>query len=92
MQQKNKIILMLILFCSVVFGTGIAYSSFFSGSELEVEDQKIAKFVFESKRLDHLELNPTSLVPGDTEEYNFSVTNNLKEVLSNVTLNYQIKN
>ena len=90
MQQKNKIILMLILFCSVVFGTGIAYSSFFSGSELEVEDQKIAKFVFESKQLDHLELNPTSLVPGDTEEYNFSVTNNLKEVLSNVTLNYQI--
>ena len=86
--MKYKIIIILASLIAITFCSGITYSIFNSNSNLIV-DQKIAKFVFEAQKLDHLELQLDSLTPGSSKEYLFEVTNT-NEVKSNVTLNYQL--
>ena len=86
--MKHKVLIILFILITIFLGTGVTYSMFNSNSNVKV-DQKIAKFVFESKQLNHLELNLSNLNPGSNEEYLFSVTNKDNE-LSNVTVEYQI--
>lgn len=86
--MKHKVLIILFILIAIFLGTGVTYSIFYSDSNINV-DQKIAKFVFESKQLNHLELNLNNLNPGSVEEYMFSVTNK-EEKLSNVTVEYQI--
>ena len=88
MKMKYKIMIILASLIAITFFSGITYSIFNSNSNLIV-DQKIAKFVFEAQKLDHLELQLDSLTPGSSKEYLFEVTNT-NEVKSNVTLNYQL--
>ncbi len=87
--MKYKILLILLTLVVFVFGAGVTYSAFTTDTSLIIEDQKIAKFIFEAKETEKLELTP-SLLPGDTEEYEFSVTNANEQESSNVTMNYQI--
>lgn len=87
--MKYKLLLILFTLVVFVFGAGVTYSAFTTDSSLIVQDQKIAKFIFEAKETETLEFTP-SLLPGDTEEYEFSVTNANEKETSNVTLNYQI--
>lgn len=73
-----------------ICGLGITYSYFTSNSQLEVVDQKIAKFILDTQSLDRLELPLVGMAPGQSEEFDFSVSNSSDEVLSDVTISYQL--
>lgn len=73
-----------------IFGIGITYSYFSSDATLSSVDQRIAKFVFDAETLDRLELPLVDLTPGQTEEYNFSISNGSSDLLSDVTIEYQL--
>jgi len=73
-----------------VFTVGIAYSAFSSDASINTVDQKIAKFVFDAKTKDSINLPLTDLKPNSSNVYQFSVTNSQENVVSNVTIEYQI--
>lgn len=86
--MKTKVILILFILSIMTFCTGLTYSVFQASTTANI-DQKIAKFVFDADKLDHLELQVDNMLPGDSQEYFFSVTNT-DDNKSNVTLNYQM--
>lgn len=86
--MKTKVILILFILSIMTFCTGLTYSVFQASTTTNI-DQKIAKFVFDADKLDHLELQVDNMLPGDYQEYLFSVTNTYDKK-SNVTLNYQM--
>lgn len=89
--MKKKIVLIAFLGILVTFLTGITYSLFNSKTTMISTNQGIASFVFETKNLDHIDLNLNGLVPGDSREYLFSVTNtNKKNKTSEVTVEYKL--
>lgn len=88
--MKKKIYIILAIITISIFTVGIAYSAFSSPASLSTEDQKIAKFIFETKQKNKIELPLSSLEPGKKEEYSFSVANSKDTKTSNVTINYQI--
>jgi hypothetical protein len=90
--MNNKYKKMIIIFGLIILtlGVGIAYSAFNSSSELESNQQNIAKFIFDAKRLDEIQLPLVDLNPGDNKEYPFSVSNNNLQNTSNVKVQYQI--
>lgn len=87
--MKRKIIIVFVLIIAILFGSGITYSIFRSNTSGSV-NQKIAKFVFEAKEVDELNIPLADMYPGVTKDYSFSVTNKQDSKISNVTLNYQI--
>lgn len=93
MQRKNKIklniIVMLICGIIIILGSGITYSLFSSSSRL-IANQKVARFIFEAKKTDLIELPITNINPGDKTEYRFQVANTLDSKQSEVTINYQM--
>ena len=89
--MRNKIILIIILGALVTFLSGITYSLFNSKATMISANQGIASFIFEANNLDHIDLDLNGLVPGDTREYLFSVTNtNKKNKVSEVTVEYKL--
>lgn len=89
--MKKKIILVSLLGIMVVFLSGITYSLFNSNTTMISTNQGIASFIFETKNLDHIDLNLNGLVPGEEREYLFSVTNtNEKNKTSDVTVEYKL--
>lgn len=88
--MKRKIIIIISIIVTTFFVIGIAYSAFQSDATLNVADQKIAKFIFNTKVQDQIELPLTNLEPNSKQEYSFSVTNSQENKISNVTINYQI--
>lgn len=88
--MKYKILISMFVVMFFIFGIGIAYSSFTSSSELGIVDQKIAKFVFDTETLDRLELPLVGMAPGQSEEYNFSISNSSDDISSDVTISYQL--
>ena len=94
MRVKYKILLILFVLTIIVLGSGITYSIFTSRAQTSLASQDIAKFVFDARLLDSIEVPLTSIKPGDTKEYEFSVSNNSlinnATAVSNVTLEYQI--
>ena len=93
MLKKNKIklniIVMLIFGILIIFGSGITFSLFTSSSKL-IANQQVAKFVFEAKKTDLIELPITNINPGDKVDYSFQVANTLESKSSEVTINYQM--
>lgn len=87
--MKRKIIIVFVLIIAILFGSGITYSIFRSNTSGSV-NQKIAKFVFEAKEVDELNIPLADMYPGVIKDYSFSVTNKQDSKISNVTLNYQI--
>ena len=73
--MKYKILISLFVVMFFIFGIGITYSCFTYDSQITTVDQKIAKFIFDTESLDRLELPLVNLVPGQSEEYNFSISN-----------------
>ena len=90
MKIKRKALLIVGLLVLIIFSSGMTYSIFTSGTNIDVSNQKIAKFIFNAEKLDHLELNLVDLNPGDKETYSFEVSNSSETTLSNVTIQYQI--
>jgi hypothetical protein len=54
-------------------------------------DQNIAKFIFNTDKVDQIELPLVDMNPGDNEEYLFSVSNEQQGVISGVSVEYQLK-
>lgn len=88
--MKYKILLIIFILALLIFGSGITYSIFHSSSNLSSNDKDIAKFVFNTKSLDELELSLIDLKPGESKEYLFSVSNNYSGSISNVSVEYQM--
>ncbi len=90
MKLKSKILITLFILISIVFCFGLTYSIFHSTSSLSSGDQNIAKFVFNAKSSNQIDLPLIDLNPGDIKVYNFSVSNNASGSVSNVTAQYQM--
>lgn len=90
MNTKKKVLMILVFIAFLLFGSGITYSVFTSGAALDIANQRIAKFIFNTEKLDHLELSLVDINPGSSEDYAFSVNNTSETALSNITVNYQI--
>lgn len=88
--KKKFLIIGVILICLIPLSSVVTYSMFNTDYMLAINDQEIASFVFESNTTNHLEFAFNDLVPGDSKEFEFYVTNNGNDVTSNVTLEYQI--
>ncbi len=88
--MKKKLIIIISLFISILFISGITYSKFNVNSNFIVENQKIASFIFEGKKLDNLNIALDSLKPGETKTYDFSIANKKENKNSEVNINYQI--
>lgn len=89
MKRKHKLI-MISSILALFFGAGITYSIFTSNASLISADQDIAKFIFNTQTLDELNIVLDDFKPGDLKNYNFSITNNYMEKISNVTIEYQM--
>ena len=63
---------------ALFFGAGITYSIFTSNASLISADQNIAKFIFNTQTLDEINIMLNDLKPGDTKNYNFSISNKRK--------------
>jgi hypothetical protein len=53
-------------------------------------EQDVAKFVFNTQKLDQIQLPMIDLNPGNNKEYAFAVSNDYSGTLSDVTVQYQI--
>lgn len=89
--MKRKIYITLFLVILILFFSGITYSLFNSNVVLNSNNKGLASFVFNTENLDSITLNLNDLKPGDILEYEFSVTNNELEKISDVTIEYQLK-
>lgn len=90
MNRKYKIFIALYVMLFIVFSMGITYSVFHSDTKLTNSDSNIAKFIFESKGIERLEIPLVDLTPEDKIEYEFSIANNNDTLVSDVTVEYQL--
>ena len=74
--MKHKLVIGLGLLILVLLVSGITFSRFRASSSLAITNQFLAKFVFEAEETDDISIPLSDLSPGDSKEYNFSVTNN----------------
>ncbi|MDD2409951.1 MAG: hypothetical protein PHD03_04475 [Bacilli bacterium] len=79
-----------IIVTMLIFSLGITYSIFQSNADLNIEDQNIAKFIFNTEQLDEINIPLLDMKPGENKEYIFSVTNNENGNKSDVSFEYQI--
>ncbi len=82
--------LKIIVVTLIVFSLGITYSVFQSTAEIYIEDQSIAKFIFNTEKVSEIDLPIIDIKPGESKEYLFSVANNLNDSISDVSFEYQI--
>ena len=88
--MKYKILIALFVIVFLILSSGLTYSYFNSTVDYISIDQRIASFVFDTETLDRLELPLFDLKPGQTNEYNFSISNTKEEKTSDVTILYQL--
>lgn len=88
--MKVKVLIGLFIVTAIIFATGITYSIFTSNKDMNMNDQKIAKFIFDTSITDAFEVPIDDLEPNTFKEFDFQVSNNSEGKKSNVTLNYQI--
>ena len=89
--MKKKIILVIILVICIAFFSGITYSFFNSNVSLKSSNQGIASFIFETNKVDYIDLDLYDLIPGEEKSYSFFVTNSKNQKISDVTVEYQLK-
>lgn len=88
--MRKKALIILGVFLTLLFTSGITYSIFSSEALLTSTDQKIAEFIFNTERLTNLDLPLSEMKPGDEENFLFAVSNSAEEKYSKVNINYQI--
>ena len=89
MKTRFKVLMILIVVSMLILASGITYSVFTTEKEADVVDQKIAKFIFDTRQLDNIQLEINNILPNETKEFLFSVSNT-SSVTSNTTIEYQI--
>ena len=85
----KKKILVLILLGIAILGVGITYSMYHSMITSNI-DVYIANFIVDAQMKNHIDLDLSSLKPGDTIDYDFSVSNGSQDTSSDVNINYNI--
>ena len=88
--MRKKIYITIMLMVLITFFSGITYSFFHSNAFVKSSNQGIASFVFEADNVEEIDLELNDLVPGTKKEYLFSVTNTKNNVISDVTVEYQL--
>lgn len=88
--KKKKKILILSALVLIILTAGITYSVFSSSANISIPDQNVAKFIFESKPSDNIEIVLNDLIPGTNENIDFTVVNNNEEEVSQVNIEYEI--
>lgn len=87
--KKKKIILILLVIYILIFGVNTTYSMYHSRSESKVE-LNFAKIIFNNEAIDSLSLPINDIVPGESSEYKFMVSNNKDGVRSEINIGYTI--
>ncbi len=91
--MKKKIIIIFVLLVLIIMISGITYSTLNAEANLS-SNQNIAKFIFDAKKTNHIELALYDMKPGDSNDYNFLVSNNKEDnslkLSSDVTIEYNI--
>ena len=87
--KKKKIILILLVIYILIFGVNTTYSMYNSRTDSKVE-LNFAKIIFNNEAIDSLSLPISDLVPGESLEYKFMVSNNKEGVRSEINIGYTI--
>ena len=87
--NKKKIILILLVAYILIFGVNTTYSMYNSNSDAEVK-LNFAKIIFNNEAIDNLSLPISDLIPGETIEYKFKVSNNKDGIRSEINIGYEI--
>lgn len=86
--MKKRIALILMFGFLNVLLIGVTYSFFVSDANF-FANQDIAKFVFNAEETSTISVPITDLNPGDSTSYTFEVTNNVDDIVSQVSISYQ---
>jgi hypothetical protein len=86
--MKQRIALIVMFGFLNILLVGVTYSFFVSDTNF-FANQDIAKFVFNAEETSTISVPITDLNPGDSASYSFEVTNNVDDIVSQVTINYQ---
>ncbi len=87
--MKKRITLIIMFGFLNILLVGVTYSFFTSDAKF-FANQDIAKFVFNLEETSSISVPITDLNPGDTTSYTFEVANNVYDVVSQVSINYQV--
>lgn len=87
--KKKKIILILLLAYILIFGVNSTYSKYNSLGDGKVE-LSFAKIIFNNEAIDSLSLPISDLVPGESLEYKFKISNNKDGIRSDINIGYSI--
>lgn len=85
--MKKKIIIVIILL--LLLGFKVTYSVYTNNSKT-LTNLSFANFIVDTKRQDHIDLDLSTLNPGDDITFNFSISNGLEENVSDVSIVYNI--
>jgi hypothetical protein len=86
--MKRRITLVIMFGFLNILLVGVTYSFFVSEASF-FANQDIAKFVFNAEETNTISVPITDLNPGDSASYSFEVANNVDDVVSQVSINYQ---
>ena len=90
MKKKVYILLGIIIVNVLIFGGMKSYAAYKAKAEGELAKLNLAKFVFQNQQKQEIGLNISDMIPGDKVSYNFSVTNNKDNVVSDVSIDLKI--
>ena len=88
--MKKKIYIIGFILVGILLSVSLTYSVFNDESKLSSTNENFAKFIFNTEVLEEIDLSLVDLKPGDTKEYNFSVSNNKNGKTSNISIEYTI--
>ena len=86
--MKKRIMLIIMFGFLNILLIGVTYS-FFAAEANFFANQDIAKFVFNAEETSTISVPITDLNPGDSTSYSFEVTNNVDDIVSQVSIKYQ---
>ena len=86
--MKKRITLVIMFGFLNVLLIGVTYSFFVSDANF-FANQDIAKFIFNAEETSTISVPITDLNPGDSASYSFEVTNNVDDIVSQVSISYQ---
>lgn len=87
---KKKIILILILTYILIFGVSTTYSMYTDKTTAKIDNLEFAKIIFNNEELNELSLPINNLIPGDSIDYKFKISNNKNGVRSEINIGYYI--
>lgn len=88
--MKKRMFIIGFILVGIILSVSLTYSVFNDKTNMTSNNENFAKFIFNTEVLEEIELSLVDLKPGDTKEYNFSVSNNKNGKTSNISIEYVI--